>query len=271
MNRSIGGQKQEVQGLRAFIKSEITRVIRLIEGAEARLVTLIGELRKYVDQGFADHEKKMKDLADDYLKKIADLDAKLVKAQGNQGVVGEIRYSILSVEQFQEKYGTSWVLLDGRDIPDSTLSQLGWKQIPDGRGLFLRCKNQGRKDGKQNPDGDLQVGRYQKDELCSHDHGRTPPGANEQVISTAWPDLGFQKIVPCTGGMSSTALLNNLRTASTGGFETRPRCITVNAFVKIHDTRNFPTENEESSDLQAEAPQIDEQIPSSSVSSSDNK
>ncbi|CAG8456515.1 44426_t:CDS:2 [Gigaspora margarita] len=85
------------------------------------------------------------------------------------GRLGEIRYSILNQEQFQELYGKEWILMDGSSIFGSDLEKkFGWTSVSDLRGLFLRCKNNGRNDGLENPSGELALGQYHKDNLKSH-------------------------------------------------------------------------------------------------------
>src|SRR5690349_6825897 len=89
----------------------------------------------------------------------------------DEGMLGEIRYSILTVKQFQKLYGNEWVLMDGSSIQNSDLhNKFGWNKIPDARGVFLRSKNYNRSVKSGNPDGDLDLGKYQSDELVKHNH-----------------------------------------------------------------------------------------------------
>ncbi|RIB25149.1 hypothetical protein C2G38_2166587 [Gigaspora rosea] len=58
--------------------------------------------------------------------------------------------------------------MDGSSIFGSDLEKkFGWNSVPDARGLFLRCKNNGRNDGLENPSGELDLGQYQSDNLKS--------------------------------------------------------------------------------------------------------
>jgi len=87
------------------------------------------------------------------------------------GNLGEVRQSIIGVEDFQRIYGDGWVLMDGRNIEASDLfREKLWKeaQIPDARGVFLRCKNHGKAGERANPDGDLKMGTYQGDQTQHH-------------------------------------------------------------------------------------------------------
>jgi hypothetical protein len=165
------------------------------------------------------------------------------------GNLGEIRQSILNVEQFQRMYGDGWVLLKGQsaeEIRASDLVSLGyWPEntpLPDARGIFLRSKHHDRSDGTGNPDGDLPVGTYQESQFQRHDHSggdhshplpldlwqpQGPVKNHLRVKSSTSQHLPFD----CTG--QSGRII-----APEGGNETRPRCVTVNTFIKIDRTEN---------------------------------
>ena len=138
--------------------------------------------------------------------------------------IGSVENSMLTEAEFQAIKGTEWVLMDGRNIATSDLGVLrGWTTLPDGRGMFLRNKNNGRVDGLQNPAGDLALGTYQADELASHDHTiQYNVVAEANTAQTARPEN-------YAGGP------NQFNTSPTGGAETRPRNITVNCFIKINN------------------------------------
>lgn len=160
----------------------------------------------------------------------------------NSGRIGEVRYSILNVEDFQNLYGSSWVLMDGRTVADTALAALGVAKIPDARGVFLRCKNHGVSLRRGNPDGELKIGSYQRDQFAEHTHAAVgQKNSNSKSIlwsgGPSWTTTDLSEI-------SQKSSARELRTGSAGGFETRPRCITVNVFIKIHDARNLPTQDE---------------------------
>lgn len=196
-------------------------------------------------QTIEDNQNNLSTIQAEHSRRIGELTNEVEKIKDNNGKVGEIRYSILNIEQFQRLYGNSWVLMDGRVVPaNATLAGLGIANVPDARGVFLRCKNHGRTD-QGNPEGDLDIGTYQGDELRSHDHrSRT---TNLMFISWT-PNHQHLFCFPQDGG-NPLNKLESLRVAeskmacssSVGGSETRPRCITVNAFIKIHDARDLPT------------------------------
>jgi hypothetical protein len=147
--------------------------------------------------------------------------ANLIEFKSVQGTLGDIRTSMLTEALFQSENDTTWIIADGQDVTGSDYHTLtGETTIPDTRGTFLRGKNNGRVDGKQNPDGDLPLGTYQVDDFFSHDHS---------VSSSSF-----------TGGGAQAAIASNNVgypahiTGMTGGNETRPRNITVNIFIKIN-------------------------------------
>ena len=61
------------------------------------------------------------------------------KTKIEEGVVGDVKHSMLSESQFQAIHGSTWVLMKGQDITGTTLaSMLGITKLPDQRGKFLR-------------------------------------------------------------------------------------------------------------------------------------
>lgn len=147
----------------------------------------------------------------------------------DEGHVGEIRYSLLDLTTFQSLYGEKWELLAGQDITDPILTnQLGSK-LPDARGMFLRGMNNGRTDAFKDPQSGRTVGHYQSDGAGEHGHyliDGQGTGASNYVGA-----LGPTKESPLKVG-------NEVGMTMTGpGIvgETRPKNITVNAFVKVQE------------------------------------
>lgn len=100
--------------------------------------------------------------------------------------VGSIIASMLDEATFQGQTTNPsperWVLADGRDVTGSAYQALtSQTNIPDLRGNFIRGKNNGRSDGKQNPDGDLGLGAYTASKFQAHNHGYTDPGHNHGI------------------------------------------------------------------------------------------
>ncbi|MFZ9595108.1 MAG: hypothetical protein ACO3A2_03430 [Bdellovibrionia bacterium] len=156
--------------------------------------------------------------------------------------VGDIRYSILSEGQFQALHGKDWEILRGQEVPlDSQLREF-WNapNVPDSRGVFLRCANQNRAREQGNPEGDLEVGAYQADQFKEHNHG----GGNHH----------HHTFLELTASRNSDGNVRNtvanyplyqspVQTTDSGEIikpegdqETRPRCVTVNAFIKIQES-----------------------------------
>lgn len=103
--------------------------------------------------------------------------------------VGSIVASMLDESTFQAQNTSPsperWVLADGRDVTGSTYQSLtGDTTIPDLRGNFLRGKNNGRSDGKENPDGDLALGTYTASKFASHNHGYTDGGHTHSITDS---------------------------------------------------------------------------------------
>jgi hypothetical protein len=150
--------------------------------------------------------------------------------QSDRNPIGMVVSSLLTLAQFQVINGVGWVLADGSNIVGSTYATItGATAVPDLRGMVLRGKNNGRADGKQNPDGDLTLGVYQADAFQGHVH--TVPtysstGANNVAARGANDVLDASTSLPVTDGVNGTP-----RTAA----ETRMRNQTVNHFIKINN------------------------------------
>lgn len=64
------------------------------------------------------------------------------------GAVGDVKYSVLPPDDFQQVNGNCWVLADGRNISSSTLGALGFSHAIDPRGRFIRSKEDRSTDGR---------------------------------------------------------------------------------------------------------------------------
>lgn len=100
----------------------------------------------------------------------------IVGADPCKGAIGDIKYSILPLAQFQSVNGNCWALMDGASLPLGnplrTLTSVS--TIPDARGLFLRGHDD--RDAATNQDNDrltnglTDVGTFQQDGLVNHTH-----------------------------------------------------------------------------------------------------
>ena len=172
--------------------------------------------------------------------------------------IGTFVPSMLTETQMNIEIGSSsiFVLADGRDVTGSRYQTVtGNSTVPDVRGEFLRAKNNGRADGKENPGGDLTLGSYQSDFINRHNH---------EWYRSHYPDIsGFgstydinSSIVPVTYGILATKHIvagdTDTATRALGADdlykifytseekkthasdETRSRNITCNYFIRIN-------------------------------------
>jgi hypothetical protein len=154
------------------------------------------------------------------------------KRSNIEGVLGEIRSSLLTEAQFQAETDSTWVLCDGRSVIGSDYQILtGNNSIPDARGVFLRGKNNGRVDGNQNPDGDSALGAFQADRSVRIDTLETS-GSFAVATGTINPD-DDGNFTPYIRTGQDGGNIYSLR-AKTNGGETRPSNVTVNHFIKIN-------------------------------------
>ena len=157
----------------------------------------------------------------------------------NDGYVGDIITSALTEAQFQAQRNGTWVLMDGRSVVGSRYQALtSQANIPDGRGLFLRGKNNGRVDGLQNPAGEVAIGTYQADDNKAHTHTTSGGGGgsattyvDQNVVGGANQLVGTNNTAPAG---SYTFPGGAVTVNSSGGVDSRPRNITVNYFIKIN-------------------------------------
>ena len=143
---------------------------------------------------------------------------------GGTWKIGDVKQSFLTEAEFQAEHDDTWVLCDGRDVIGSDYAVLKEgdavtsHNIPDARGQFLRGKNNGRADGNENPDGEIDLGVYQADQFESHSH--------------TYQDRRFGGLAG--GAPGGTTTLQNFQTTASGGSETRSKNLTCNMFIKIN-------------------------------------
>lgn len=170
--------------------------------------------------------------------------------------VGDIQYSILSESHFQQLHGSEWELLKGQDVPaDSKLHTLwGQPKLPDPRGVFLRCANHDQNPDLGNPEGELAIGTYRGDTFKKHNHsGSTGEDTPDHTHGHSHPGIygngGYAKGDNAGknwhGGQTQGASNRHKHSIEwEGGEETRPRNITVNAFVKIRESQKASHQTE---------------------------
>jgi len=171
--------------------------------------------------------------------------------------VGTFVPSMLTETQMNTEIGSSdiFVLADGRSVAGSRYQTVtGNSTVPDVRGEFLRAKNNGRADGKENPGGDLTLGSYQDDFITRHNH---------EWYRSHYPDISGigstyninGSIIPVTSGVMPTAAIwappassnalgaddlykiyytSEEKETHSSTDETRSRNITCNYFIRIN-------------------------------------
>lgn len=152
--------------------------------------------------------------------------------------VGDVVYSILEPDDFIRLHGgrdrhgnTMWRALDGEvlretdDLRKLFSSQLKNKvSLPDSRGVFIRCMNNGQERANGDPDGDRAIGSYQRDDFKSHTH----PWVAELEGFAGGGVLGEDG-----DGRSGSGKTSPRVTGSFGGAETRPRNVTLYIYIKV--------------------------------------
>lgn len=148
-----------------------------------------------------------------------------IRFKKSEASIGDIKHSMLTEAQFQAEVDTTWVLADGRDVTGSDFETLtGFSIVPDCRGQFLRGANNGRSDGKENPDGGALLGIQQDDAIAPHSHDvQVGFGVDSAFVKSGNSGGGAQ--VPDAALSTGTGI---------GTTETRPKNITVNIFIKIN-------------------------------------
>lgn len=169
--------------------------------------------------------------------------------------VGTVVYSMLDEGQFQAEMahtgaGETWVLADGRNVAGQNTryeSVTHTSVLPNLCGVFVRGKNNGRRDGFENPDGEVAAGAPTMDRFKSHSHGGSTGtdspdhshgfGGYPYGISYGGDNTGQNLGVQPNGFYRQTDGANARHThtiAADGAAETSPKSITLNAFIRIN-------------------------------------
>ncbi len=208
------------------IKASVQAVVDSIVQGETR-----GQVQKTVD---------------DLLKRFRDSDP--VKAISTLPI-GTIIPSMLPPDKFTQVVGdpkefspieSRWMLANGNSVIGSKYSLIYAEIVPDLRGMFLRGMNEGRKDGRQDPE-ERNAGGFQSDAFKAHNHGggkHTHPtyttgsatgdhtGAIFVVKGTQPP--GYVGTHKDDGEMSEDVIKTE------GGDETRPKNVAVYYYIRIN-------------------------------------
>lgn len=157
----------------------------------------------------------------------------LITLSKSSAGIGEVRQSFLPPAQFNSENLGEWVLADGRDVSNSTYSELtGVSTVPDLRGVFLRGKNNGRADGNQNPDGEKNLGEFTGDAIRNIT-GQAGTAANIQGTSSgALKSVAGGQRHDGTTNFGTIIQLNASWQVPTAA-DNRPKNVTINFYIKI--------------------------------------
>jgi hypothetical protein len=142
------------------------------------------------------------------------------------GAVGDIKYSILTPDQFVLENGDCWVPMDGRNITGTKLEDdYGWDDVPDMSGLFIRAQEfENGANNDPNRSSSSTVGEYQGDDYKSHTHTYSRASGYINRGSS-----GGQGAVRNGNGTYNTS-----STPSSGGSETRPRNRNFYVYIRVN-------------------------------------
>jgi hypothetical protein len=153
--------------------------------------------------------------------------------------IGTVKYSLLTLVQFQAIVGSGWVLCDGSSCNPSDYHTLtGITTVKDYRGYFL-AGNKGslRGDGKgiQYNVADLSSGSAFADSNQYHNHpiNYTTTAAKDHGKTNGPYYVGVPDGVP--GGLTGLSFQLSTPLGGNVGTEFQPKHIVVNFFIKINN------------------------------------
>jgi len=162
-----------------------------------------------------------------------------VDSLGCTGAVGDVKWSVLAPDVFQEVNGNCWILMAGQNIASSKLGRMGFSKVPEGQGMFLRAIDM-RTSGRQDPDrlNGTSPGHYQPDEFRSHVHDGTTDTDTPVDGECASDDDGENDHAYAIGNRHEPRTCpghgHDFTTNSTGGKETRPKNIALYLYIRIN-------------------------------------
>lgn len=173
------------------------------------------------------------------LKRIEQLEDKLDTAQEREGHLGEVRFSLLTKDQFLKAYGQEWVLFRSIALDDShELKKLYTKKnLPDASGRFFRTATTDGELGKVEEWTTGKPRKFKMSEDGKHHHkfpvGQHSGSGKEAGMEVPSSEPFYKKpksaaAKPRTEGPSS--LHNHTITFDE---ETRPKNVHVNVFVRV--------------------------------------
>lgn len=154
------------------------------------------------------------------------------KKDNSRDLIGDVIYSVIPPQQFQDINGDKWVQMRGQPVdPEWQISKLTSFEnnlLPDARGTFVRIADDG---AGRDEVADRKIGSYQEDALQQHYHDLHEVmfengGNNEKFRVTGQDGLGYESIM-------NTIPLSGARDARISGTETRPKNIVLYAYIKV--------------------------------------
>lgn len=161
----------------------------------------------------------------------------------SEGAIGDVKYSVLPPDKFKEENGNGWVLMDDKVlIKGSTLNNKhGVTEIPDVRGLFIRCLNGTRNNDKsdvfkaENNNKDRLMGDYQPDAIKKHTHNLSYSFGFFGGWGNGNQWSGGQRGNPMAANQPEVSITIKDTGTNLNAEETRPKNISLYTYIKINE------------------------------------
>jgi hypothetical protein len=137
---------------------------------------------------------------------------------------GDVKWSFLTLSQFQAKYGTEWVQIAGQSISGTDLEALYGSTLPDFRNRFPRITDESTRT----------IGSTEANQNKTHTHIERIKfdGGNETLIDNSDTGTTDGSYVTPSGTATDKQPIS---TASDGGSEARPDSGVLSAFIRKND------------------------------------
>jgi len=150
----------------------------------------------------------------------------------SSSAIGAVQPAMITEAQFQDQFGTGWILADGRSVTGSKYTSItGNTSVPDLRGQVLRGKNNSRSDGNQDPAGERPLGSFQNDQFQGHRHTQATHANTSPYTELGTGSMGFD-YAPSTP--VSDPISDTVNGTPRTGIETRVKNVTINYFIRIN-------------------------------------
>lgn len=167
----------------------------------------------------------------------------MIGGESCSGRIGDVKYSVLPLAQFQTQNGDCWRLMDGTTLPvgNALRGLTSWTEVPDARGVFLRSHDDRTtaSNEREDPDRDenTAIGTSQQDAIQSHRH----LGINRRLFESVNPEIrGF---LNTSGSVSisvypadphdDSGLIKTSADNARASTETRPKNINLYLYIRV--------------------------------------